>query len=186
MTTLGALNEGRQAARARLFRSFPRANGSGIAQDKGPSSVGCRFGPILRRLSATALACAVQTEEAAKRGKLHMRTSVLNTTDSPGIASDSPGIVSASESRLSPASVAQPISRTQELAHLAQADWHIAEVKSHIKRQRLRVEHAFRTGEPSDLVNSMLDAFESSLRALQKHRNLVLNQLQHRLSEPSH
>jgi hypothetical protein len=76
--------------------------------------------PLSRRLpfrtnapSSFVLACVVQTEEAAKRGKLHMRTSVLNTTISPGIASDSRGIVSASESRLSPASVAQPISRTQ-------------------------------------------------------------------------
>src|SRR6266508_539871 len=95
-----------------------------------------------------------------------MRTGVLNTTDSPSIASDS-------ESRLSPASVAQPISRTQELEHLAQADWHIAEVKSHIRRQRLRVEHALKTGQPSELVNSMLDAFDASLRAFQKHRELV-------------
>ena len=39
---------------------------------------------------------------------------------------------------------------------------------------------------PEFEVNSMLDAFEASLRALQKHRNLVLNQLQHRLSEHSH
>ena len=108
-----------------------------------------------------------------------MTTSVLNTIHSPGIASDS-------ELRLSPASVAQPISRTQELEHLAQADWHIAEVKSHIRRQRLRVEHALKTGQPSELVNSMLDAFEASLRAFQKHRELVLNQLQHRLSEYSH
>jgi hypothetical protein len=106
-------------------------------------------------------------------------TTVLNTTQSPGIASDS-------ELRLSPASVAQPISRIQELEHLAQADWHIAEVKSHIKRQRLRVEHALKTGQPSELVNSMLDAFEASLRAFQKHRELVLNQLQHRLSGYSH
>jgi hypothetical protein len=109
-----------------------------------------------------------------------MRTNVLNTTDSPGIASDS-------ESRLSLASVGQPISRTQELEHLAQADWHIAEVKSHLKRQRLRVEHAqHETGQPSELVNSMLGAFEASLRAFQKHRELVLNQLQRRLSEYSH
>jgi hypothetical protein len=108
-----------------------------------------------------------------------MTTSVLNTTHSPGIASDT-------ELRLSPAPVAQPISRTQELEHLAQADWHIAEVKSHIKRQRLRVEHALKTGQPSELVNSMLDAFEASLRAFQKHRELVLNQLQHRLSGYSH
>jgi hypothetical protein len=99
-----------------------------------------------------------------------MTTSVLNTIHSPGIASDS-------ELRLSPASVAQPISRTQELEHLAQADWHIAEVKSHIKRQRLRVEYALETGQPSELPDSMLHAFEVSLRAFQKHRELVLDQL---------
>jgi ABC-type thiamine transport system ATPase subunit len=107
-----------------------------------------------------------------------MTTSVLNTTQSPGIASDS-------ELRLSPASVAQPISRIQELEHLAQADWHIAEVKSHIKRQRLRVEHALETGQPSELLDSMFHAFEASLRAFQKHRELVLNQLKRRLSEYS-
>jgi hypothetical protein len=50
----------------------------------------------------------------------------------------------------------------------------------------LRVEHALKTGQPSELVNSMLDAFEASLRAVQKHRELVLNQLQHRLSGYSH
>ena len=43
-----------------------------------------------------------------------------------------------------------------------------------------------KTGQPSELVNSMLHAFEVSLRAFQKHRELVLNQLQHRLSEYSH
>jgi hypothetical protein len=108
-----------------------------------------------------------------------MRTGVLNTTDSPGIASGS-------EPRLSPASVAQPISRTQELEHLAQVDWHIAEVSAHIKRQRLRVEHALETSQPSELVDSMLHAFEASLRAFQKHRELVLIQLKRRLSEYSH
>jgi hypothetical protein len=107
-----------------------------------------------------------------------MTTSVLNTIHSPGIASDS-------ELQLSPASVAQPISRTQELEHLAQADWHIAEVKSHIKRQRLRVEYALETGQPSELPDSMLHAFEVSLRAFQKHRELVLDQLKRRLSEYS-
>ena len=110
-----------------------------------------------------------------------MTTSVLN-------AAEVLDIRSALKRRLSGAAClpAQPISRTQELEHLAQADWHIAEVKSHIKRQRLRVEHALKTGQPSELVNSMLDAFEASMRAFQKHRELVLNQLQHRLSEYSH
>jgi hypothetical protein len=141
-------------------------------------SVRCRFRTMLPSSFGHGSIVRCPDGGGGERGKLQMRTSVLNTTDSPGIASDS-------ESGLSPASAAQPISRTQELEHLAQADWHIAEVKSHIKRQRIRVEHALKTGQPSELVNSMLDAFEASLRAFRKHRELVLNQLQHRLSEYS-
>jgi hypothetical protein len=90
---------------------------------------------------------------------------------------------SAWRSELSRASAAQPISRTQELEQLAQADWHIAEVKSHIMRQRLRVKHALDTGQSSELVDSLLRAFEASLGAFEKHRGLVLNQLKRRLSE---
>ena len=67
-----------------------------------------------------------------------MTTSVLNATDRPDIRS-------ALEARLSGASRRPVISRIGELEYLAQADWHIAEVKSHIKRQRLRVEHALKT-----------------------------------------
>jgi ABC-type uncharacterized transport system ATPase subunit len=77
----------------------------------------------------------------------------------------------------------QPISRTQELEHLAQADWHIAEVKSHITRQRLRVKHALDTGQCSEVLDSMLRALEASLRAFERHRELVLNQLTRRLSQ---
>ena len=105
-----------------------------------------------------------------------MTTSVLNATDRPDIRS-------ALEPRLSGASRRPIISRTGELEHLAQADWHIAEVKRHITRQRLRVEHTLDTGQRSELADSMLHAFEASLRAFEKHRKLVLNQLKRRPSE---
>jgi len=111
-----------------------------------------------------------------KRGELKMTTSVLNATDRPDIRS-------ALEARLSGASRRPVISRIGELEYLAQADWHIAEVKRHITRQRLRVEHALDTGQRSELADSMLHAFEASLRAFETHRKLVLNQLKRRLSE---
>jgi hypothetical protein len=87
-----------------------------------------------------------------------MTTSVLNATDGPDIRS-------ALEPRLSGASCRPIISHNGELEHLAQADWHIAEVKRHITRQRLRVEHTLDTGQRSELADSMLHAFEASLRA---------------------
>jgi hypothetical protein len=73
------------------------------------------------------------------------------------------------------------MARVQEQEHLAQADSHITEVRAHIVRQRVRVKHALNTGQPSELADSMLHAFEASLRAFEKHRELVLNQLKRRL-----
>jgi hypothetical protein len=105
-----------------------------------------------------------------------MTTSVLNATDGPDIRS-------ALEPRLSGASCRPIISHNGELEHLAHADWHIAEVKRHITRQRLRVEHTLDTGQRSELADSMLHAFEASLRAFEKHRKLVLNQLKRQPSE---
>jgi hypothetical protein len=67
--------------------------------------------------------------------------------------------------------------------HLAQADWHIAEVKTHIARQRVFVKHALDAGHPSELAESLLHALEESLRIFEKHRQLVVNQLKHRPSE---
>jgi hypothetical protein len=40
------------------------------------------------------------------------------------------------------ASRSQPISRFQEQEHLAQVDWHVSLMKTHILRQRVRVKHA--------------------------------------------
>jgi hypothetical protein len=61
-----------------------------------------------------------------------MTISVLN-------AADGPDIRSALKPRLNRASAAQPMAHVQEQEHLAQADWHITEVKAHIVRQRVRV-----------------------------------------------
>jgi hypothetical protein len=121
--------------------------------------------------------CADLRRRRTNRGT-KMTTSVLN-------AAEVLDIRSALKRRLSGAAClpAQPISRTQELEHLAQADWHIAEVKSHITRQRLRVKHALDTGQCSEVLDSMLCALEASLRAFERHRELVLNQLTRRLSQ---
>jgi hypothetical protein len=43
---------------------------------------------------------------------------------------------------LNRASRSQPISRFQEQEHLAQAYWHVSQIKTHIVRQRIRVKHA--------------------------------------------
>jgi hypothetical protein len=62
--------------------------------------------------------------------------------------------------------------------HLAQADRHIVDLKAHIGRQRILVNHARDTGQPSRMAESLLDALEGSLRIFEKHRELIVAQLQ--------
>ena len=81
------------------------------------------------------------------------------------------------------ASRSQPISRFQEQEHLAQADWHVSLMKTHILRQRIRVKHARDTGQQSELPDSMLHALEASLCAFERHRDLIVSQLKRRFSE---
>ena len=81
------------------------------------------------------------------------------------------------------ASRSQPISRFQEQEHLAQADWHVSQIRTHIVRQRIRVKHARDTGQPSQLEDSMLHALEASLYAFERHRELIVSQLKRRFSE---
>ena len=69
------------------------------------------------------------------------------------------------------------------LAHLAQANRHIAELAVQILRQRGIVKHALDTGQRSEMAESLLDALEGSLRLFEKHRILVLGQLNRRPSE---
>jgi hypothetical protein len=52
-----------------------------------------------------------------------------------------------------------------------------------IVRQRVIVKHALDTGERSEMAESLLDALEESLGAFEKHRILVLGQLNRRPSE---
>jgi AraC-like DNA-binding protein len=81
------------------------------------------------------------------------------------------------------ASRSQPISRFQEQEHLAQAHWHVSQIRTHIVRQRIRVKHARDTGQPSELEDSMLHALEASLYAFERHRDLIVSQLKRRFSE---
>jgi hypothetical protein len=62
--------------------------------------------------------------------------------------------------------------------HLAQANQHIAELTRQIVRQRAIVKYALDTGQPSETAESMLHALEESLGAFEKHRELVIDQLQ--------
>ena len=73
------------------------------------------------------------------------------------------------------------MNRAQE--HLAQANGHIAELTVQIVRQRVTVKYALDTGQRSEIVESLLDAPEGSLRIFEKHRELILAQLQRQRSE---
>ena len=68
------------------------------------------------------------------------------------------------------------MNRAQE-QNLAQANGHIAELKVQIVRQRVIIKYALDTGQPSQMVESLLHALEESLGAFEKHRELVLDQL---------
>ena len=92
-------------------------------------------------------------------------------------------IRSALKPELNGSSRSQPISRFQEQEHLAQAYWHVSQMKTHIVRQRIRVKHARDTGQPSELEDSMLHALEASLYAFERHRDLIVSQLKRRFSE---
>jgi len=61
--------------------------------------------------------------------------------------------------------------------HLAQAYSHIAELKCHILRQRVMLKYVLDTRQPAELTESMLHALEESLRAFEKHRQLILERL---------
>jgi hypothetical protein len=73
------------------------------------------------------------------------------------------------------------MSRAQD--HLAQANGQIAELKVQIVRQRAIVKYALDTGQRSEMTESLLDALEGSLRLFEKHRILILGQLQRQPSE---
>ena len=61
------------------------------------------------------------------------------------------------------------------LAHLAQANRHIAELTVQIAAQRVIVKHALDMGQCSEMAESLLDALEGSLRFFEKHRIFLLS-----------
>jgi hypothetical protein len=61
------------------------------------------------------------------------------------------------------------------LAHLAQANRHIADLAVQIVRQREIVKHALDTGRRSEMAESLLGALEGSLRIFEKHRIFLLS-----------
>ena len=74
------------------------------------------------------------------------------------------------------------MNRVQE--HLAQANGHLAQLTVQIVRQRIIVKYAVDTDQPSEMDESLLHALEQSLRAFEKHRELVLDQLKRRPKRP--
>jgi hypothetical protein len=66
--------------------------------------------------------------------------------------------------------------RDQE--HLARVDLRIAKFKNHIARQREAIKIAIQRGHPTEEDESMLRVLEASLRALDKHRQLILDRLE--------
>ena len=66
----------------------------------------------------------------------------------------------------------------QERRHLAQADRHIAECKTLIARQEQLVRRIAQRGQPTDWAKDTLWALESSLRAFEAHRKLIVAQIE--------
>jgi hypothetical protein len=62
--------------------------------------------------------------------------------------------------------------------HLARVELRIAKFKDHIARQREAIKSAIQRGHPTEEDESMLKVLEASLRALDKHRQLILDRLE--------
>jgi len=82
---------------------------------------------------------------------------------------------SPSELRCGLSCLAIDVDRDQERSHLAEADRHIAEVKRHIARQQTVIAKLKSGDHPTEVAESMLEALEGSLRAFERHRQLILN-----------
>jgi hypothetical protein len=65
----------------------------------------------------------------------------------------------------------------QERRHLAQADRHIAQCKDHIARQRKLIRQRAQRGQSTLWAEDMLDALKSSLSAFERHRKLIVSQM---------
>jgi hypothetical protein len=60
---------------------------------------------------------------------------------------------------------------------LALVDRHIAETMRHIALQKETITQPDRDDHATDLAETMLDALEQSLRAVERHRALILERL---------
>ena len=67
--------------------------------------------------------------------------------------------------------------------YLAQANRYIAEMRADIALERVFLEHALDAGYPSEVAESMLHALEAALRIFEKHRGLILDELERQPSE---
>jgi hypothetical protein len=72
----------------------------------------------------------------------------------------------------------------RERQHLVQADRHIAECKAHIAQQRKLIEMEISKGHSPKVADSMLLALEESLRAFERHRQLILDRLKSESRSP--
>ena len=68
-------------------------------------------------------------------------------------------------------------------SHLAQANRYIAELRADIARERVIIEHTLDAGYLSAVAESMLHALEGALRIFEKHRGLILGELERQPSE---
>jgi cellobiose-specific phosphotransferase system component IIA len=68
----------------------------------------------------------------------------------------------------------------REREHLAQANRHIAEAHKYIAQQKQLIEKLEREGtDDIEMAVSMLRALENSLRAFERHRELIMKFLQY-------
>jgi len=65
----------------------------------------------------------------------------------------------------------------KEHRHLTQADRHIAECKALIARQQELVRRIAQRRQPTDWAEDTLNALQSSLRAFEAHRELIVSAL---------
>jgi hypothetical protein len=65
----------------------------------------------------------------------------------------------------------------QERRHLAQADRHIAQCQGHIARQRQLIRQLAGRGQSTVWAQDMLEALQASLQAFERHRALIVAQM---------
>jgi len=64
--------------------------------------------------------------------------------------------------------------------HLVKLDRHIAECKEYIAKQRDRIKRAIEQGRSTEVAETTLEALNESLRAFERRRRLLLDQLKER------